>query len=134
MLFNAINKLTDAYPYGELGVGQVVGQYYFAPLMNANASFWATDGLAAMGLTGVVLASIACALVFVAMNTLTADYDTLFVSLAFLPFLTILMNQSLFSSMWSGGGFFLLLFFVFNRQSILVRRQPPAATAAPPLV
>jgi hypothetical protein len=122
---NLVRAFMGGYPYGGLSVGEVIGQYYYAPLMNANANFWATDGIAAMGLPGVAAISVVCALVFVVMNAFTDNYDALFVLLCFLPFIVILLNQSLFSSMWSGGGFFLLAFFIFNRRdSVLSPRDP----------
>lgn len=114
---NGLNLLTRPYPYGDLGVGQVVGQFYWSPWMNANASFWATDGIAAMGVPGVAIISIATALLFVVMNSVTQRYDRLFAFLCFLPFATTLLNQALFSSFWSGGAFFLILFFAFDRRS-----------------
>jgi hypothetical protein len=112
---NLVKMATGAYPYGNLQVGQVVGQYYFAESMNANANFWAMDGIAALGLPGVVVASVVCALLFVLMNSATRGYNKLFAVLCFLPFLVSLFNTSLLSSIWSGGGFFLMLFFVFNK-------------------
>jgi len=110
---NGIKLLVHRYPYGSLPVGQVVGQYFWSPEMNANANFWATDGVAAMGMTGVLIVSVLCALFFMAMNSITDEHDPLFVLLCFLSFANILLNQSLFSAIWSGGGFFLLLFFMF---------------------
>jgi hypothetical protein len=116
---SGLDKITQPYPYGALGVGQVVGQYYWAPDMNANANFWATDGLAAMGLMGVLFASVICSLMLAAMNSVTRRYDTLFVLLCCIPFVSTLLNQSMFSSFWSGGAFFLMLFFLFNKRSAI---------------
>ncbi|MEO5869828.1 MAG: hypothetical protein ABIT91_08230 [Gemmatimonadaceae bacterium] len=112
---NVVQALTHAYPYGNLGVGQVVGQYYYSLQMNANANFWATDGLAALGLIGIPVASMLCALLFVGVNSVTRGYNQMFVMLSFLPFMLMLLNTSLMSSIWSGGAFFLFLFFLFNR-------------------
>jgi len=107
------NLLTQ-YPYGDRQLGQVIGNYYWAADNNANASFWTTDGIAAMGLTGVFLATLACAALFVVMNSITREDRLTFVVLCFLSFVVTLLNSSVFSSFRSGGGFFLLLFFVFN--------------------
>ena len=122
---HGISLLTRPYPYGDLIPGQVVGQYFFGPTTTANASFWATDGIAAFGLTGVAIASAAFAMVLVVMNSITRTYDTLFVSLCFLPFVVTLLNQSMFSSLWSGGGIFLLVFFLLNAKSSTQQRQRP---------
>lgn len=43
-----INKLTDADPYHGEAIGKVVSEGG----MNANAIFWAMDGVTAMGVTG----------------------------------------------------------------------------------
>jgi hypothetical protein len=133
---NLVRMVTDAYPYGNLQVGQVVGQHFWSPDMNANANFWATDGLAALGLPGVAIVSIACAILFVAINSVTQSYNRLFVALCFLPFIVSVLNASLFSSLWSGGGIFLLMFFMLNRQSGTIAagraRGPELAVTLPP--
>jgi len=48
--------------------------------------------------------------------------------LCFIPFMITLLNQSLFSSLWSGGAFFLLLFFLFNKRSATLMRPTTVAT------
>ncbi len=104
-----VNFFTQSYPYKDLGLGQVVGQYFWSDDMNANANFWATDGFAAMGLSGVMFVSIFMFFLFILMNALTKDKNTLFILLLFIPMIGSLTNTSLFSTMWSGGGFFMLL-------------------------
>lgn len=121
---SGLNLVSRPYPYGNLGLGQVVGQFYWSPDMNANANFWATDGLAALGLPGVAVISVAAALLFAVMNSVTQRYHQLFVVLCFVPFVTSFLNQSLFSSFWSGGAFFLILFFAFNGRSVGPARRP----------
>src|SRR5581483_7122261 len=74
----ALRPFTHKYPYGTLGVGQVIGQFFFSPDMNANASFWATDGFAAMDLWGVPLATFACAALLFVLNMVTRDHDPVF--------------------------------------------------------
>jgi hypothetical protein len=114
---NGLKLLLPPNPYGDLIPGQVIGEFYYSANTTANASFWATDGLAAMGLLGVVLASMACAVVFGAMNTITRRHNPLFVVMCFLPFMVILLNQSMFSSLLTGGGILLLSFFLMNSRS-----------------
>lgn len=113
---SGINRLVH-YPYGDLVVGQVVGQFYFTPDMNANANFWATDGIAAMGAPGIGVATAIFVAWLVAVNSITHAQNRLFVVISFFPFMITLLNQSLFSAIWSGGGAFLLLFFLLNRQN-----------------
>ena len=121
---NGLKLLLPPYPYGDLIPGQVVGQYFSSPTANANASFWTTDGIAAMGLLGVGIASMGCALLFVTMNTVTHRHNLLFVTMCFLAFIATLLNQSMFSSLLSGGGLFLLAFFLMNSRSSVHLRNP----------
>ncbi len=120
---NLVNMLFDSYPYGPNQVGQVVGQYFWSADMNANANFWATDGIAAAGLAGVPVASLAVALLFLCINSATRGYNQLFVLLCFIPFIVMLLNASLFSAAFSGGALLLMLFFLFNK------RAPVSGTA-----
>jgi hypothetical protein len=126
---HGLSLITKPYPYGDLIPGQVVGRFYWSPFANANANFWATDGIAAIGLPGVAIISVVTMLLFVAMNAVTQRHDRLFAILCFLPFVTTLLNQSLFSSFWSGGALFLMVFFAISRMTpppapLLVRPRP----------
>ena len=125
---NLIKKFTGAYPYGDLDLGQVIGQYYYSLDMNANANFWASDGIGALGLLGIPVASIGCALLFVAINAATRRHSRVFVILSFMPFMLSLLNVSLLQSIWSGGAFFLLMFFAFANPTELGEQMPSDAT------
>lgn len=114
---NIVNFFTKSYPYGEFGVGQVIGKAFWSEQMNANANFWATDGIAALGLTGVVIVSLVFFFIFIFANAFTQYYNRRFLALVFVPFIYTLLNQSLFSTMWSGGGFFLIMFFSLKNSS-----------------
>lgn len=109
---HGIMEMTGAYPYGALSLGEVVGRFYWSQDMDANANFWATDGLAAAGLIGVPLITVLCALTMAVMNSVTDRFDRLFTAMCFLPFIVSLLNRSLFSSIWSGGAAFAILFFL----------------------
>ncbi|MEO6527838.1 MAG: hypothetical protein ABIP93_14560 [Gemmatimonadaceae bacterium] len=111
-----IGKVSGAYPF-DVPVGQAVGQYYWSWDMNANANFWATDGIAAMGMVGVVVSTVLCVLLFGVLNTVTRTHNKLFVALCFLPFLVQLFNTSLLSSIWSGGGLLLIVFFLLSGEA-----------------
>ncbi len=112
---HGLNLITTPYPYGNLTIGQVIGDFYWSPFMNANANFWATDGIAGIGRSGIVVISICSVVVLGVLNSITRDFDLRFVAICFLPFTTILLNQSLFSATWSGGALLLLVFFLFAR-------------------
>lgn len=109
-----IGRLFATYPYGDLSVGQVVG-YYLVPsydgnLWELNGSFVATDGIAAVGTIGIVIAFAICILVMLAMSRAAARVEPAIVYPAAVPFLITLANTSLFSSMLTGGGILLTLF------------------------
>ncbi len=106
-----INALTGLYPFGKLQLGQVIGQYYWSEDTGANATFWVSDGFAAMGIAGVLIISFVCFVIFVLMNALVKHHNQLFVVLAFLPFMFYIANTPLFLTMMSGGGLFLMLYF-----------------------
>lgn len=103
-----INAITGAYPYGNLQLGEVIGQYFIGDI-NVNANFWATDGIASIGLIGVLVISVVLFLLLILLNTITKRYNKIFLVLLFMPFLATLLNTSLFQSMWSGGGFFIII-------------------------
>lgn len=108
-----VNAITKSYPYGDLAISRVIGQYYWTEDMNANANFWATDGIASFGLAGVLIVSVVFFFLLVLLNTITRNYNKMFLVLLFIPFLGTLLNTSLFQSMWSGGGFFIMLLLFF---------------------
>ena len=117
---NIVGSVLGSYPYGNQGLGQVIGDFFFNDRTNANANFWATDGFAAAGALGLVAVSVLVAILFVAINAVTRGYNRHFVVLCFLPFTLSLLNTSVFSTLWSGGGLLLLAFFVFNRHDATI--------------
>lgn len=108
---NLIRALFGHYPFGEWSVGQAVGRYFWAPDMNANAHFWATDGIAAFGLLGLPFATVVCAGVFVAINATTRRWHFPYAAASFVPFVASLLNTSVFQSVLSGGALLLMLAF-----------------------
>lgn len=109
---NIINKITNNYPYEDSMVGQVVGREYWGPTMNANANFWATDGLASLGLYGVPIISIIFCFFLIFLNSITRKQNQLFILLCCLPFILNITNTSFFSSLLTGGGFLIVIFFM----------------------
>jgi hypothetical protein len=106
-----INAITGAYPFGSLQLGQVVGQYYWSEDMGANANFWVSDGIASMGIAGVMIISVISFVILIIFNTVVKGHNQLFVVMSFLPFMFYIANTPLFLSMMSGGGLLLLLYF-----------------------
>jgi len=101
------------YPYGD-PLGVVLGIYETGnPELDLNAHLWASDGIAAFGLAGILLISFLCLLVFWILDCAAAKHSVILASLM-VSFITInLTNVSLFTTMISGGlGLAILLLFV----------------------
>jgi hypothetical protein len=101
------------YPYvNPLGIE--VGSFYSGdPTLDANAHFWATDGLAAWGLWGILLVSVVCALVFWVLDSTAKGHDLRFTALVVTFEALNLANVSLFTSLLSGGLGLLMIFLYF---------------------
>lgn len=120
-----INALTNAYPYGSLGLGQVVGVYYTgSELDNFNANFWASDAFAAIGVAGVPIITAGVALTFYVINRAANGYSSHFVTLWLTGFWLALLNLPLSTSLLSGGGGLTVLFLWLARRDKRRRRSP----------
>jgi hypothetical protein len=116
---NIINFFTGIYPYGNKGLGQVVGSYFLSDDLNANANFWATDGIASLGVVGILLISILVYYFLVLINGVSKGLNIVFVSLVFIPLIGSLLNTSFFSTLLTGGGFLLIFSLMFIEKSQL---------------
>lgn len=114
-----VNKLTGAYPYdavlGKAVWAGVTGKDA-AEIMNANANFLVTDGVASCGLLGVFIISIVFFFLLIYMNNLSARHDQNFVFMLLLGSILSLLNVSLFTTLLSCG---LLIIFVFLRYTTI---------------
>jgi|SRR5579872_2406706 len=98
------------YPYAK-AIGQEIGSFYqMGSDLDATASFWATDGLEAMGLSGVLLISIFCALVFWALDSSAKRHDPRLSALIATYAAYNFANISIFTSLFSGGLAILMIF------------------------
>ena len=85
-------------------IGVEVGSYYSGDAtLDASAHFWATDGLGAWGLPGVLLISVFCALVFWALDSAAKKHDARLVALMTCYAAYNIANISIFTSLLSGG-------------------------------
>jgi hypothetical protein len=112
------------YPY-QNSLGIEVGSYYSRnPDLNANAHFWATDGIAGFGLPGIILVSLFCAIIFWVLDSVADRHNPLFASLV-VSFAAInLSNTSLFTSLLSGGlGFVMILLYLLPRNIVVFNRN-----------
>ena len=97
------------YPY-RASIGEVIAATAMGlPEMNANASFWATDGFAAAGIPGVILMGGIIGLLLSFANAVLASANPRIAFLASLPFVMYISNSSFFSSVLTGGGGLLVL-------------------------
>lgn len=100
-----INALTGGYPFGELSLGQKIGLAYSGSTeANFNASFWASDGFAALGPVGVLVITPMIAGVIYLINRSTAYLDFRFTVLWMGGFFIALLNVPLSTALLSGGG------------------------------
>jgi hypothetical protein len=131
----AVNKLTDAYPYGQYSLGQTIGlEYSGSELANYNANFWASDGFAALGLVGIPVITVVALFVFFAINRISSRYSSRFVALWLSGFWLGLLNLPLTTALVSAGGALtlLLLWFAARRTPKAAGLpSPPAAAASP---
>jgi O-antigen polymerase len=101
------------YPYSN-PLGVVVGSYFSGdPTLDATAHFWAMDGLAAYGLTGVILVSVLCAFVFWMLDSAAKRHDSRFPALVVSYVAYNIANISLFTTLLSGGLGLLILLLYF---------------------
>lgn len=110
---NLISKFIE-YPYGNVPLGKVVGGSFMDESLNANANLWLTDGYAACGLTGIIFISVICALVFWLLDSFAQKHDVVFSSLCLVLICLMLLNVSLFTTLFSGGVWFMALLFVIT--------------------
>jgi len=106
------------YPY-KLEIGQEIGVFFYGDeKMNANANFWATDGIASFGLSGIIFISIIVALLFYFIDCISKKHSIIFATL-FLVFSTLsLLNASLFTTLFSGGLMLIMLILHLMPQTI----------------
>lgn len=101
------------YPYQE-SLGEAIGFDLTGDELDANASFYATDGYAALGPYGVVLIGPIMGL-FLSFANALCERSFRLACVAFVPFVMIVANTSLFTSLLTGGGLMLLLLTYLHR-------------------
>ncbi len=120
-------------PYS-LSTGMEVSSFYSGPggqhgIGNANASFFAMDGIAGFGLPGIPVMGLFCGAVFWILDSCAREWPIEFSA----PFLTMcsvaLVSESLFSVLLGNGLMVLMLFFVFMPRQLLDDRFNKSAVA-----
>lgn len=106
---NIVNFITNNYPYDQ-DLGFVVSSYFFESDNNANANFLATDGIASLGMVGVIIISIIFGIYLLYTKSLVDNKNAILVGLVFISFAFIILNVGLFTSLLSGGFLFLNIY------------------------
>ncbi|MGQ5701426.1 hypothetical protein ACUJ46_05180 [Sandaracinobacteroides sp. A072] len=106
--------LFSKYPY-DAPVGEVIGGYVLNGLryVNYNAGFFATDGVASLGIFGIVAASILVSYFLIFILIIFGKKEMNVVCGSFIPFTAALSNSSIFTSLLTGGGIVLIIILFF---------------------
>jgi hypothetical protein len=89
-------------PY-TLDIPRTIGAYFYADNVGVNSGMWASDGIAALGLPGVIIISLVAAVIMWLLDSIAARHDVRFVTLS-LGFIGIsFTNISLATTLVSGG-------------------------------
>ncbi|MFL9924596.1 hypothetical protein PQR62_09990 [Herbaspirillum lusitanum] len=107
---NILGKLFG-YPYS-MQIGQVIGQFMGLD-MNANANFFATDGLAAAGLLGVILIGAIVGLCLRVFDMVVPPRNVRLMCVIAVPSLVNLANSSWFTTLLTGGFLVLVMCSAF---------------------
>ena len=115
------------YPYSS-PVGQEIGLAYAGTTdLDATAHFWATDGIGGFGLPGILVVSVACALVFWILDSVSQRHDPRLAALVTAYAAYNLANISIFTSLLSGG-LALLIFVLYVMPSAGLKQSGIPAT------
>lgn len=101
-------------------IGLLVGEDYLGfPLLNANANFIASDGVASFGLTGVFVVLLLFSLFLILLDRSSRGIQPSLIIPLLVPLSLTLTNGSLFTALTSFGGVFwiLCLILVFRKKS-----------------
>ena len=116
-------NLLIEYPYTQ-DIGRYVGRFHYGGGINVNSGLWATDGIAAFGIFGIIISSIICSFVFWVLDSASVGLNPKFVSLS-LGFIAMTFpNTSLFTNIITGGLFLVLLNVYLLPDKIKIKTWP----------
>ncbi|WP_288142245.1 hypothetical protein [Mesorhizobium sp.] len=120
---NILNLIVD-YPY-KAPLGYVVGARLVGGTgFNANSHFWATDGIAAYGMMGVVIMGIVVGVLLSLANKVVTPDRLPFAATVSIPFIMAMGNTSLFTSLVTGGGLMMVLMIAYGAPPPRMPRKP----------
>ena len=120
-------SLLFTYPYSQ-PLGVTVGSYFTGNVdLNANASMWFTDGVAACGLPGILIVSMLASMTFWVVDSAAQRQSVTFAALTLVFAGMDLANVSLFTTLVSGGLLSLTILFLAmpseTREMAIARRS-----------
>jgi hypothetical protein len=125
------------YPYERSPALEIGSVYMGGNDADPTAHFWATDGIGALGLPGVLLISAFCALVFWALDSAAQKHDPRLSALVTCYAAYNIANISIFTSLYSGGlAVLILALYLMPAQAAARWKEPqrgpmPEAHRAP---
>jgi hypothetical protein len=113
------------YPYGDLGIGQVVGYFQVGLYTyDMSAGFWSTDGIAAAGYFGIVIIGIILGFILTIFNRWSAKSNLRLLCLSSLGCVWMLADTSVFRVLLSGGWpLHLLMVYLYGRSYQVIRNR-----------
>lgn len=111
-----VNALTGAYPY-DTSLGHAV-TYHGA---NANGCFWLMDGIAAAGLWGIVISTLVFIVFKSFFNNAESRVNVSMFSVISLFSMSMMVNVSLFTAIFSCGFLLMYILFIFLDLSVFQR-------------
>jgi hypothetical protein len=117
------------FPYERTAALEIGSVYMGGNDADPTAHFWAIDGIGALGLPGVLLISVFCALVFWALDSAAQKHDPRLAALVTSYAAYNIANISIFTSLYSGGLAILILSLYLMPPKAIARRKEPALAA-----
>jgi hypothetical protein len=116
--FSHISIVSSFVPYPfEQSLGQEVGYSLVGNTLDANANFFATDGVASAGNLGVVLVGLIIGSILILANGIIDERNRRLAFTAVIPFIMMACNTSIFTALLTGGGGLVLLMLHLYRSS-----------------
>lgn len=92
------------YPFGHYSIGQIVGHFKAGKYeYNASAGFWATDGIAALGYTGILIIGLINGIIFFIFDIFTKRTYLPFLCLSSVISMWMIADTSIFRALMTGG-------------------------------
>jgi hypothetical protein len=128
---SGIGRLVE-YPYLQ-DLPTTIGIHFYGVPIGSNAGMWAADGLASLGLWGIVFVSTGAAILFWLMDSLAADLDIGITTPALGMIAMTFTNISLATTVVSGGLLLLLGWALIAPSSLRPTVDRPSGAGAVPM-